>query len=89
MIKKIAIFLFLIFSQKAFAMCDYSNFCPQSHSSTASNIMQFFSNVSGSTYLSEQFADNLIAQELQKHTGQNFSVDIKAYSTGELLNGKI
>lgn len=88
--KKIFFLFFLILycSQKTFAACDYSYLCPQKPASSVSDISQFFSNVTGSTYIAEQFANNLIHQELQKATGQNFTVDLKAYTATELLDGK-
>jgi hypothetical protein len=79
--------IILFFSTPVFAACNYESFCPQ-NPETSSNIGQLFSQASGSNFIAEQFVDNYIKQELKKATGQDFNVDIKAFSISDLLAGK-
>lgn len=71
----------------SFAACDYINRCPASNSNISSSASQFLSNATGSTFFAEQFAQNIIASELKKATGQNFEVTLKAFSIEDLLKG--
>lgn len=78
-----------LFSTPAFASCNYLNRCPQYPPNLSSNVNQFFSNATGTTFLAEQFAQKMIKQELAKATNQNFEVTVKAFSVEDLLAGKV
>lgn len=86
--KLISLIIFmLLFSPKSFAACDYLNRCPEVNSGISSQTSQFFSNVTGTTFFAEQFAQNLIKNELKKATGQNFDVVLSTFSVEDLLKG--
>lgn len=78
----------LFFTAPVFATCDYLNRCPAYYPNVSSNLAQFFSNATGTTYLAEQFAQNMIKQELAKATNQIFEVNVKAFSLEDLFEGK-
>lgn len=84
----LSMFLILTSATQAFAGCDYLNQCPEHNYSNVSKTAQFFSKATGSTYLAEQFAQNLIEGELKKATGQDFKAEVKAISFGDLTEGK-
>lgn len=79
-----------ITSIKAFAyeVCNYQNRCPANPQGDGSSIEQFFSDVTGSTFLVEKFAQNMIKSELKKITNQDFEVKVKAFSVADLIEGK-
>lgn len=80
-------FMFL-FNTAAMASCDYSQFCASQPYDLTSNGNQFFSKVTGMTFLSEEVAQAIIKKQLKKSTGENFKVEIKTYSPIDLLNGR-
>lgn len=85
------IILFIVFisffTSEAFGTCNYLNLCPKNYY-LSSQTSQFLSNTTGTTFLAEQFAQNIIAKELKDATNQNFTVNLKAFSLADLIEGK-
>lgn len=69
-----------------FAYSVDSGVCPSGNQQ--SNLMEILSNTTGSNFIAEQFAANIVASELEKATNQKFNVSIKAITPGDLINGK-
>lgn len=71
--------LMISLSVPAFAMCDYSQMCaPKAYDVSAH----------GCPFFAEKVAQFIIRRELKKATKEKFKVEMKSYSTRDLLNGK-
>lgn len=81
-------FLIVSFAMPTNAACDYLNMCPVYRENLTSKTAGFFSKATGSNFLAEQIAQNLIESELKKATGQNFRAKITATTAGDLIGGK-
>lgn len=90
MLKRLALLTFLMisFAAQTFAACDYLNMCPAYTEDLTSKTAGFFSKLTGSNFLAEQIAQNMIESELKKATGQNFKASIKAITANDLVAGK-
>lgn len=88
--KKLALIIILMafFAPTAFAICDYSDFCPQSGNRLSSKTGQTISHRIGATSLSEMIAKKKIQDDLKKATKQNFDVTVKSYSFQDFFRGK-
>lgn len=79
--------IMVIFSIPVMAECDVLSRCPIRTVGTVSRIGDFFSDKTGTTYLAEQFAKRMIENQLKETTNQDFTVEVKAFTLPELLNG--
>lgn len=88
--KKLVLLLsfILISTNTAFAGCNYYDKCAQPQNQRiSSGFSRFVSTATGSTFVFEKVGQSIIKKELKKETGVNFDVDLKAFSSSDLLNG--
>lgn len=88
--KKLTLLLmiFCLSLSPAFAVCDYSPFCPPAAPHLTSKMGQSISKSIGATFLSEMVAEKKIKKDLQKITGANFNVAVKSYSFQDFVHGR-
>lgn len=89
--KKTLLFLcFVIFCvTTSFAVCDYTEQCPNNEFALSSKSWRKFSNKIGATMLSEKVAEARIKKELKKVTDQKLNVSVKSYSFQDTLQGRL
>lgn len=86
--KKIIVFLFLMFISQASFAYDYSQMCAVPPYPVSSGVPRFFSNATGMNFLITQVAESQIQRSLNKEIDGNFKVKIKPYGAKNLLDGK-
>lgn len=88
--KKLVILLglFAFCINPAFAFCDYMEQCPSQPYPVSSPAVQMFSKMTGSTFIAEKVAENIIRGELRKIVNQDLDVDLKTFSAQDLAQGK-
>lgn len=86
--KKLILFLVLIFTSQTSFAYDYSQMCEVPPYPVSNGFPKFMSNVTGANFLITQVAESQIQKALKKDLNSNFKVNIEPYGAKNLLDGK-
>lgn len=88
--KKLILLISLIvfITAPAFAVCDYSSYCPAQPYDISSKCGQAISKYTGMNFISERIVEAILGRKLKKATKENFKVEIKSYSPNDLFHGR-
>lgn len=86
--KKLILFLVLIFMAQTSFAYDYSQMCAVSPYPVSGALPRFISNASGVNFLITQIAETQIQRTLKKELNSKFKVSITPYGAKNLIDGK-